>query len=1030
MSEEILKALMQLFALIVKQDGGVEQSERNYVLGFLTSQLNDEDAREYIRLFDKYAGIVDGRIPSKGNIPTTVKDSVRILSICKKINRTLTQEQKVVVLVRLYELVNTDKKFTEQRMNIINTVAEVFRFTREEFMDIEHFVKEDQFEQVASENIMLISGKEPDCPRCRHIRVDSLPGSLAVLRISSVDLYFLKVFPGHEVSLNGLPVTPNRIYLLAPGSVIRMPLGKPVYYSDIVAHFYSDVSREKISFQVNNLSHVFQSGETALHQISFSEEEGKLIGIMGASGTGKTTLLNIMAGMETPSSGEVRINQTNLHREKDKVQGILGYIPQDDLLIEDLTVFENLYYSARLCFSNLSEKEITGRVIQTLQNLGLYEKKDLRVGSAMNKVISGGQRKRLNIALELIREPLILFVDEPTSGLSSRDSKNVMDLLRELAMKGKLIFVVIHQPSSELFKMFDNVLVLDQGGYMAYYGNPVEAVIYFKTQDAQINRDIGECPVCGNVNPELIFTIMESQVVDEFGRYTDKRRVTPEKWEKRFREHHSPQPVEEVLKIPASHTSLPGKLKQFFIYLIRDLKSKIANRQYVFLTLLEAPVLALILSYIIRYIADPNSQEYIFRENENIPIYIFMSLIVALFLGLTLSAEEIFRDRILLKRESFLNLSRLSYLMSKIVLLFSLSAFQALVFVLIGNSILGIRDMYFEYWMAFFTTAAFANMLGLNISASFNSAITIYIIIPLLIIPMMVLSGAMFSFDKLNRNISSVGKVPVIAELMATKWSYEALMVHQFAGNKYERLLYDVEKDESNTYFKSVEYIPFLQQILNKTITAMNQPESQEEYTRYLLLLKNEIESELENNPDIPFASPGQLHPDSFRIETAILTREYLNNLKEHYANLSQQASFRKEKLMEYYDRQDPDLFRELRKNYHNESVADIVRNIYERHPVLVYKNRVVRQYEPVFFDPEPSGNLDFRSHFYAPRKFFMGEYHNTFHFNMGIIWIMSLICFITLYFESLKKTIRFFELIGTKKFNPFVSLGKIKIFH
>jgi len=532
------------------------------------------------------------------------------------------------------------------------------------------------------------------------------------------------------------------------------------------------------------------------------------------------------------------------------------------------------------------------------------------------------------------------------------------------------------------------------------------------------------------VNPELIFTIMESQVVDEFGRYTGKRKVTPEKWEKRFKEHHSPQPVKEVVKIPASRTSLPGRLKQFVIYLIRDLKSKIANRQYVVLTLLEAPVLALILSYITRYIADPNSQEYIFRENENIPIYIFMSLIVALFLGLTLSAEEIFRDRKLLKRESFLNLSRFSYLMSKIVLLFSLSAFQALVFVLIGNSILGICDMYFEYWMAFFTTAAFANMLGLNISASFNSAITIYIIIPLLIIPMMVLSGAMFSFDKLNRNISGVGKVPVIAELMATKWSYEALMVHQFTSNKYERLLYDVEKDESNTYFKTVEYIPFLQQILNKTITTMNQPESREEYTRYLLLLKNEIESELEKIPDIPFASPGQLHPDSFHIETAIQTREYLNDLKEYYADMSQQASSRKEKLMEYYDRQDPDLFRKLRKNYHNESVADIVRNVYERHPVLVYKNRLVRQYEPVFFDPEPSGYLDFRSHFYAPRKFFMGKYRNTFHFNMGIIWIMSLICFITLYFQSLKKTIQFFESIGTKKFNPLVSLGKIKIFH
>src|SRR5690606_30368262 len=117
----------------------------------------------------------------------------------------------------------------------------------------------------------------------------------------------------------------------------------------------------------------------------------------------------------------------------------------------------------------------------TLGSLGLADKKDLKVGSPLNKVISGGQRKRLNIALELVREPSVLFLDEPTSGLSSKDSENIIDLLRELTLKGKLIFTVIHQPSSDIFKMFDKVAILDQGGYLVYFGNPVESVIHFKT---------------------------------------------------------------------------------------------------------------------------------------------------------------------------------------------------------------------------------------------------------------------------------------------------------------------------------------------------------------------------------------------------------------------------------------------------------------------------------------------------------------------------------------------------------------------
>ncbi len=120
-------------------------------------------------------------------------------------------------------------------------------------------------------------------------------------------------------------------------------------------------------------------------------------------------------------------------------------------------------------------------MVDLLNSIGLYEAKDLKVGSPLEKTISGGQRKRLNIALELIREPSVLFVDEPTSGLSSRDSENIMDLLKELALKGKVIFVVIHQPSSDIFKMFDKLLILDLGGRPIYYGNPVDGVLYFKS---------------------------------------------------------------------------------------------------------------------------------------------------------------------------------------------------------------------------------------------------------------------------------------------------------------------------------------------------------------------------------------------------------------------------------------------------------------------------------------------------------------------------------------------------------------------
>jgi ABC-type multidrug transport system ATPase subunit len=229
----------------------------------------------------------------------------------------------------------------------------------------------------------------------------------------------------------------------------------------------------KLSFNAQSIEKQFPNGVIGLRDINISEGPGKLIGIMGASGAGKTTLLNVLAGIDKPTAGTIKINGIEMFSgNEEKIKGAIGYVSQDDLLIEELTVYQNLYYNAKLCFADLKEEELNKRVMATLSNLGLDQRKDLRVGTVLDKTISGGQRKRLNIALELIREPAVLFVDEPTSGLSSRDSENVIDLLKELSLKGKLIFVVIHQPSSDIYKMFDKMMIMDVGGYPIYYGPP------------------------------------------------------------------------------------------------------------------------------------------------------------------------------------------------------------------------------------------------------------------------------------------------------------------------------------------------------------------------------------------------------------------------------------------------------------------------------------------------------------------------------------------------------------------------------
>ena len=1016
---------MQLFAIIAKQDDGVESNEREYVLNFLTQQLNDEAIQEYIDLFDKKAGYkeeTDGK-KQKRKL-TSVKDSVRILGLCKKINKTLTQKQKIIVLVRLFELVNADRKFSEQRMAIINTVAEVFKISREEYSSIETYVIYNEVEKLDNPNILIINDQENTCKECKHIKSAALDGNIFVLHITSVDLYFLRYTGGEEIYLNGLPLNNKRIYLFAQGGSIKLPKGKPVYYSDVVAHFLADTTSLKISYVADDIGYQFANGAIGLRNISFAEKQGKLVGIMGASGAGKTTLLNVLAGISKPTSGEVRINGIDFHDEEqeEKLKGVIGYIPQDDLLIEELTVFQNLYYNAKLCFKDKEEDELKKLVDKTLYSLGLGDIKDLKVGSPLNKLISGGQRKRLNIALELIREPAILFVDEPTSGLSSRDSENVMDLLRELTLKGKLIFVVIHQPSSEIYKMFDNMIILDEGGYMVYYGNPVEGVMYFKRMDAQINSEVGECPTCGNVNPELIFNIMEARVVDEYGQYTDKRKISPQKWEEKLHENvhvDKKKDIEEVKEEPPSTTHIPAWITQFKIYTIRDFLSKISNKQYVALNLLEAPVLGFILSYIIRYIPDPDSSNYIFRVNENIPIFIFMSLIVALFLGLTVSAEEIFRDRKILKREQFLNLSKSSYLVSKIIILTLISAIQSFLFIIIANNILEIKDMLLDYWLALFITSLFANLLGLNISATFNSAVTIYIIIPLLMIPMMILSGAMFPFDKLNRSISSVEKVPFIAEIMPTKWSYEALMVNQFKNNKYEQHFYDLEKQVSQANFKTVYFLPELKKkvkFLRRNLDSINNvPEIRKKAKQDLALLRNELGNEMKKT-DLEFGYLNVLHIGTVDESVLLDTKSYIKRLDKHYNNLFSVANTKLDNIRTYYTKNKPKAYRRLKNNYYNESVADYVKKVMEKNKIIEYKDQLIQHVDPIYEDPEPEGFLDFRAHFYAPQKHFMGALFPTYWFNLSAIIIMTLILYAALYYGALYKLLNLPQKVNIKK--------------
>lgn len=1016
MSEEILKALMQLFAIISKQDEGVSAHIRKYVFDFLNFQLAHEKVEEYIKLFDEFSQDKTEKKDGEEGVPkvsklTSVRDSVKTLALCRKINKTLSQKQKIVVLVRLWEMLRADNDFSLQRVAIITTVAEAFNIAEAEAKEISTFCQFDDSELNDTENNLVIDNKETGGQQLsKHIYAEGLHGSMGLIKVPSAELYFIKYKGSNEIYLNGLLFNSKNIYLLPPGSTIRLPQGV-IYFSDVVSRFMSGSAYEKISFNAQDLEFKFPNGALGLRNINISEESGKLVAIMGGSGAGKTTLLNVLSGIESPSAGSVTINGINLHKEKQKVEGIIGYIAQDDLLIEELTVFENLYFNTKLCFKDKSEEEIVSLVDRTLNNLGLFEIKDIVVGNPLNKKISGGQRKRLNIALELIREPAVLFVDEPTSGLSSRDSENVMDLLKELTLKGKLIFVVIHQPSSDIFKMFDKLFLLDTGGYSIYYGNPIEGVIYFKQQTSQINAEHGECHTCGTVNPELLFNIIEAKVVDDFGHFTHERKIKPAEWNKKFTELFTLKRAEVKNDTPARTLNIPGRLKQWWIFLQRDVKAKVSNAQYLLINLIEAPLLAFILAIVIRYTGHSHAGGYKFFYNENIPAYIFICIVVALFIGLTVSAEEIYKDRKILKREKFLSLSKAGYLYSKIAILFTISAVQSAMFVLIGNAILGISGMFLPYWLMLFSVACFANVLGLNISVTFNSAVTIYIIIPLLVIPQMIFGGAMFSFDKINEKLGGGGiRTPLIADLFVSRWAFEAVAVEQFKANPFGKKFYMSDKKESYLNYKQAYYLPKLTEVASgcKSLLKQDSDSAKEVLKSNLTLLFNEISKENKQNKKVSFGQVDALKSDTVNKKLLKAVQQYLEDLNEYYIRLYNDLQASKATMLaSMQNTQEKELkFIAAKEKYTNDYLTDLVRKNLEKEKILVINNRLYQNIDPVFLDPLPASKLNFRTHFFAPRKQFAGKMHQTFLFNISVIWIMTIVLYFTLYTEMFKRII------------------------
>ncbi|MFO7827556.1 MAG: ATP-binding cassette domain-containing protein [Bacteroidales bacterium] len=1033
MSESILNALIHLFAIVANVNTeGVSDKGRKIVENYLARYLKNELIKEYLKLFDNYHEFYQRELDAddvKGLKDNNSLIFFQISNVCRQIKKGLLRNERVIVFLQLLEFVYEDHIVTDHEFEFIKTVAKSFSLSETEFNNFKSFIFDGNPEKLDKDYVLVIDNQITEWSdnlawlmkkkttktqaKYKHLFRQNLYGRIVVLYIKSIQSFIFRYFGELNLYINGKKIVHGRTYFFKKGSIIKGPNIESVYYYDIAINFIRESEKNRIIFSGEDVKFHFRNSKNGIQQFNFSEQSGQMIAIMGGSGVGKSTLLNLLSGKLNPTKGKVKINGYNVHSHGTSLTGIIGFVPQDDLLFEELTVFENLYYNAKLCFSDFTEDQIIEKVNTVLFDLDLYDVRELRVGNPLNKFISGGQRKRLNIGLELMREPILLFVDEPTSGLSSMDSEKVMNLLKQQAHKGKLVIANIHQPSSEVFKLFDKLWILDKGGYPIYQGNPVDAIVYFKTITSLVNAAESECSCCGTINPDIILKIVEEREIDEYGKATHKRRINPETWYYRYLENIEKKIVhkQEDIKLPDSEFKIPNIIRQFKVFSLRNFLSKLTNTQYLIINLLEAPLLALILGYFTKYIT-PNG--YVFGENKNLPVFLFMAVVVALFLGLTVSAEEIIKDRKILERESFLRLSWFSYINSKIVFLFALSAVQTFLYTLIGNAILEINGMLFPFWLILFSAACMGNLIGLNISSGLDSVIAIYILIPLILVPQLLLGGAMIHFDDLHKSLTSEKYVPVIGNLMTTRWAYEALAVQQFKNNKFEKHFFDDEQVISNTDYKTSFLIP---QLRNKLEFCMRRKDSGMDsvtLVKDLKIISNELINILRGNDLPPFEYINQLNYEDFNEDIMEHAYGYLYYIEMNLLDEFEKANERKEETYQnLVEKLGKDGFVDFKQKYYNKKLSDILLNRDEINKIYETDKALIQKKDPVFMNPTSDIG---RAHFYAPVKIINKVKIETIWFNLFIMWMGCGILYFALYFDLLRKGIKYLESLNLKE--------------
>ena len=469
-------------------------------------------------------------------------------------------------------------------------------------------------------------------------------------------------------------------------------------------------------------------GHAILSDVSLTLPPGSFTAIIGPSGAGKSTLLSALSGARRAQRGQVLLNGADLYRGFEALKASLGYVPQDDIVHRELTVAQSLDYTARLRLPpDTTADERARRVAQVLATLELTERAEAPIHR-----LSGGQRKRVSIASELLTEPTLLFLDEPTSGLDPGLEEALMLLLRELSYKGKSVVLVTH--TLDNIHLCDAVVLLVDGR-LAFHGPAAEAREKFGIE----------------------------HIVNLYARLKEK---TAAQWQAEFAPPaESPVPVSVPVPVPvrrADQASGARSWRQLAILSQRYLATLTRDARNAWMLLAQAPLIAGLIGLSLLY----GPGDVAFTKPKN--TILFLLALTAVWFGCSNAVRELVKERPIYLRERMVNLRILPYLASKVAVLGALALAQCVLFLVILDRWFGIPGRFPLLLAGMWLASLVGILLGLAVSALAATADRAMTLLPILLIPQV-----LFTFPAVQMDMK--GPAGVIARAMPTWWSFDLL---------------------------------------------------------------------------------------------------------------------------------------------------------------------------------------------------------------------------------------------------------------